>query len=150
MAGLTPLWNKAQISRVFDQFGSRMEDKMLKILQRAGEVFVREARERGAYTDVTGNLRSSIGYVIAQDGVILEGDFQVAGKGSDGDTGVKEARRLSTELALTHDKGLVLIGLAGMDYAVHVENIKGKDVISSAEQIAKKMVKDLAKKTFNG
>jgi hypothetical protein len=65
-------------------------------------------------------------------------------------TGYNTARRFASQLALTHNKGLVLIGMAGMNYALAVENLHGKDVISNSEVIAKKMVKDLLKKALNG
>jgi len=120
MAGLKPIFTQAQVKRWIDRFGDRAEEKMIKALQQTGEYFVTRARETGNYNNDTGNLRSSIGYVIARDG----------------QTGVGEAKRLASSLALTHNKGLVLIGVAGMDYAVYVENMDNKDVISSSESKA--------------
>jgi len=122
---------------------------MIRVLTYAGEHFVVLARENGNYTNVTGNLRSSIGYMVILEGIVISEKFQKADQGTDGETGVRDAKRLAQELALTHNDGLVLIGLAGMDYALHVENIAGRDVISSSEQIAKQMVKQLLKKTLN-
>ena len=51
---------------------------------------------------------------------------------------------------MTHNQGFVLIGVAGMDYALYVENIKGKDVISYAEVEARKELKALLKQALDG
>jgi len=146
MAGLTPMFSMRDVERWTERFTNRAEEKMLRALIYTGEYFVKIARENGAYTNITGNLRSSIGYVVVRDGEIVSSDFQNADTGTGGEKGVQNARRLAHELALTHNKGLVLIGLAGMDYAVHVEQIKGKDVISSSEKAAEKMLRGLLKK----
>jgi len=134
------------VERWTERFTNRAEEKMLQALIYTGEYFVKLARENGAYTDITGNLRSSIGYVVVRDGEVIEDNFKLSEKGSDKTSGMAKSRRLAHELALTHNKGLVLIGLAGMDYAVHVEQIKGKDVISSSEKAAEKMLRGLLKK----
>ena len=65
--GLTPLWNDDDIAHWFDIFIDRAEEKIFKLLQRAGEVFVTYARNKGNYRDCTGNLRSSVGYVIVAE-----------------------------------------------------------------------------------
>lgn len=149
MAGLRPIFTQAQVKRWIDRFGDRAEEKMIKALQQTGEYFVTRARETGNYNNDTGNLRSSIGYVIARDGQTIFGDFQPAGVGTDQKTGVGEAKRLASSLALTHNKGLVLIGVAGMDYAVYVENMDNKDVISSSESKAKRMLKQMLKEVLD-
>jgi hypothetical protein len=150
MAGLTPLFSVRDINKMLKKFEDRAEEKILTILQRAGEMFVREARLHGAYNDITGNLRSSIGYAVVKNGRIIAGQVQQAKKGSDKKTGVERARRLLDDLAATHDKGWVLIGVAGMDYAVYVENISGKDVISSSAKEAEQLLKETIKKVIDG
>lgn len=146
MAGLRPLFSMKEVGRWTSQFIDDAEEKMLEALMYTGEYFVKLAREDGAYNDVTGNLRSSIGYVVVKDGTVKASDFQNADSGPEGEKGVSEARRLGNELALTHNKGLVLIGLAGMDYALSVEQIAGKDVISGSQKEAEKMLKQILKK----
>ena len=69
--GLTPMWSDREVERWFDYFVDRAEERIYKLLQRAGEEFVKLARKKGNYQDHTGNLRSSIGYVIVKDGDIL-------------------------------------------------------------------------------
>ena len=143
--GLTPIFSMAQVESFIGRFTEEAEDKMLETLKYTGEYFVKLARENGAYNDVTGNLRSSIGYVVIQDGDIIQGNFENTGSGPDGEKGVREAKRLAQELALTHNKGLVLIGLAGMDYALKVEQVHGKDVIASSQAAAEQMLKTILK-----
>lgn len=131
-SGLTPLFTQQDINRWVDIFTDRAEEKMYTLLQAAGEMFVRYARESGRYLNHTGNLRSSIGYVIVRNGSIAYTNFKKQDVGTDGEEGVQKAKRLSRELANTYSDGLVLIGLAGMEYALYVEAIESKDVITAA------------------
>lgn len=130
---LKPLFTTKDVSRWFDIFEEDAEDKLIKTLQYAGEYFVKTARKSGKYIDHTGNLRSSIGYVICNDGDIVIADFELSPKkGTDKGKGKREAEMLALAVAKTHNRGLVLIGVAGMKYAAYVEAIEGKDVISGA------------------
>nr|DAK36182.1 MAG TPA: hypothetical protein [Caudoviricetes sp.] len=94
-----------------------------------GERVVNTARLSGEYLDQTGNLRSSIGYIISVDGeIIRQGEFNVV---KDGKDGTKSGEALAQALAKT-SKGITLIVVAGMHYAVYV-SAKGLDVLDSAE-----------------
>lgn len=130
--GMTALFNESEINRWFDRFEEKAEDKLKKLLQAAGETFVKYARESGKYYDHTGNLRSSVGYVIAIDGDTVYDNFQKSSKGTDKMTGENESEKLANELIASHNKGMVLIAVAGMQYAVYVEAMEGKDVIAGA------------------
>lgn len=111
-----------------------------------GEVCLNKARSTDSYKDQTGNLRSSIGYVIVEDGHIVEmSDFALSDKGSDRVTGQRTGRAYVSELARRYSKGLVLIVVAGMDYAAYV-SAKGYDVVDSSELIVDGLVKQLFKK----
>nr|DAN51050.1 MAG TPA: putative tail-component [Caudoviricetes sp.] len=155
MKSMTPLFSQQDLDSWFDIFQANAEDKMMTLLRRAGEYFVKIARKNGKYIDHTGNLRSSIGYVIVNDGSIVESDFQVSEKGgTDKQTGKREAEKLALGLAETHNKGWVLIGVAGMEYAVHVEAIEGKDVVSGAyiqtEQFLRESIQAVFNKAYYG
>ena len=147
-SGLIPLFSQKDINKWVDIFTERAEEKMYTLLQAAGEMFVRYARESGRYIDHTGNLRSSIGYVIVRNGSVAYRNFQKQNIGTEGAEGVERAKRLARELATTHSKGLVLIGLAGMEYAVYVEAIESKDVITAANIKTEDWMKTAVKTVF--
>ncbi|MGL5681670.1 MAG: HK97 gp10 family phage protein [Marinifilaceae bacterium] len=129
---MNALFTDDDLSRFFDRFKSKADETILDILMHAGEEFVTDARMSGNYTDQTGNLRSSIGYVIVKDGNVIRDNFALSEKGSVKMTGHYKARQLVNEIAKTHNNGYVLIGVAGMEYALFVEAIHSKDVISGA------------------
>lgn len=146
-AGLTPLFTTSQIDRWFEHFQSKAEDKMLVLLQAGGEKFIQVARRSGSYKDQTGNLRSSIGYVIAKDGKVVAENFKESDKGSDKSTGKFKGNRLAVEVSLSHKGGYVLVGVAGMEYAAAVE-AKGYEVVSGANTQCEKYLKEVVKSIF--
>lgn len=146
-AGLTPLFTTSQLDRWFEHFQSKAEDKMLVLLQAGGEKFIQVARRSGSYKDQTGNLRSSIGYVIAKDGKVVAENFKESDKGSDKSTGKFKGNRLAVEVSLSHKGGYVLVGVAGMEYAAAVE-AKGYEVVSGANTQCEKYLKDTLKSVF--
>lgn len=131
-SGFTPMFTQGDIDSFVNRFVDRAEEKLLNMLTAAGEMFVRYARESGRYIDHTGNLRSSIGYVIVKNGKIASRNFKKQDVGTEGSEGVNKAEKLARELANTHNTGLVLIGVAGMEYALYVEAMESKDVITGA------------------
>lgn len=132
IGGFKSLFNGAQVQNIMEQFQEKLDSKTVEILQYIGEQFVNEARIKGNYTDRTGNLRSSIGYIILNDGQVIDKSFQKAGVGSGGSEGVSAAKELTNKLAQQYSKGLVLIGVAGMEYAFYVEKKHSLDVISGS------------------
>nr|DAZ05541.1 MAG TPA: hypothetical protein [Caudoviricetes sp.] len=130
--GLTPLFSDSDISQWFDHFQDRAEERFQKLFAAAGEKFVEIARKSGDYKDRTGNLRSSIGYIIAMDGDIVSENFEKSDKGSDGNTGLSKARQLAENISLAYQNSYVLIGVAGMEYAASVE-AQGKDVVTTGD-----------------
>jgi len=123
------LFTTAMIQKTIDKFVS---DKMLKVyrtLMYIGEEFVNNARLKdksmGGFGDITGNLRSSIGYAILHDGIIKKVNLIGKAEGKD------RAKELIAELSKKYNKGFVLIGFAGMEYAAAVES-KGYDVITGS------------------
>lgn len=128
------MFTPAQFDRWFEVFEEQAEVAIYKKLQEAGEYFVKMARESGTYQDQTGNLRSSIGYVIVKDSTVLFKNFAKAGKpkaeSKEPITGDQVGERLATRIA-SGIKGFVLVGVAGMNYSVYVE-AKGREVISGS------------------
>lgn len=117
--------------------------KIIKTLAYIGETCVKYAREKGSYQDQTGNLRSSIGYAILVDGkkVSVAGFEEV----KTGNMGIETGIYFLNELAKQFNRGIVLIVVAGMDYAAAVES-RGYDVLTGSELTAKKMVPVLLNK----
>lgn len=129
--GMTPLFSGEDIERWFDKFQDRAEEKILKLLQAGGEKFVEIARKNGSYHDQTGNLRSSVGYVIAKDGDVIIENFKRSEKGINGSEGISKGRQLAEEVSLSFTGGYILVGVAGMDYAAAVE-ARGNEVVTGA------------------
>lgn len=102
-----------------------------------GEQVLNAARSTDSYKDQTGNLRSSLGYVVAVDGRVADiSSFAVVKNGQEGSkTGADYARKLARK----YPKGIVLIVCAGMNYAAYV-SAKGYDVEDSAEILADRLV----------
>jgi len=129
---------------------AKMKDiakELIKQLCRIGEECVKIARERHSndYGDVTGNLRSSIGYVVLYDGKPVQygASKQYAGKKGNGEAGPPAAEALLNELQAKFPWGIVLIVCAGMNYAAYVEAVHHKDVLTSAELKAEALMKQL-------
>ena len=132
------------IDGMFKAFLLEVERQIIESLCRIGEEAVSMAKtippERG-FTDRTGNLRSSIGYVVFKDGKPVNIAFEAV-KG--GHVGVHEGQRLAQQIGENYTDGYTLVVVAGMNYAVHVES-KGRDVLTSAEKKKKKAIaKELA------
>lgn len=107
-----------------------------------GEEAVKVAREKGSYTDRSGNLRNSTGYVIAVDGQVTTR----AGFDSEDENGAKDKAGLSfaEELARNTNGKAVLVVCAGKSYATYVSR-RGYDVLDSAEIEAKVLAEKLLK-----
>ncbi len=74
-----------------------------------GEEFVTNARQNHTYRDRTGNLTSSIGYVIVSLGKIVVENFEVA---EDGEEGLQKGKELAAEIAARYPYGFALICVA--------------------------------------
>ena len=120
-----------------DVITEQAENAIINILMYVGESCITEARDNGSYMDQTGNLRSSIGYVVVNNGKIV--GMKVCEQVKDGTEGKGKAESYMTRLASEHSTGICLIVVAGMNYAVYVEG-RGKNVLSSAELLAERMV----------
>lgn len=148
--GLRPLWNKKQVKMFFEKAAERAEFIIENLLARTGEEFVKVARLEGNYIDHTGNLRSSIGYVVLKDGKPISMDFQISDKaGTDKHTGKREGEQFALSLANLFPKGYVLICVAGMKYAAFVEAMENKDVVSLAADKAQDFIKEQSRSLFN-
>lgn len=153
MAGIiTAKYDFSDIDKFFEEAFHEVFSFLIELGETAYDTAVREGR----YNDVTGNLRSSLGYVIAQDGkIIKEGGFKqiqgrgenyekvlfttktqktvqfwARGKAGDGSEGSRQGLEYARSLAM-QTKGITLVVVAGMDYASYVNS--RFNVIDSAE-----------------
>lgn len=119
--------SKHDLDTVFLRAKQEFDRKTISYLSRLGKQVVQYAKEHGTYTDRTGNLRDSIGYVVVQYGKIVDEDF-----GSGKSIAKEKARNYAMEIArkLSGSRAY-LVWVAGMDYARSVE-AHGYDVLESS------------------
>lgn len=120
-------------------------DALVKTMCYIGETCIKIARETGDYNDITGNLRSSIGYIVLSSGTVKQygAPVQKSGKTGDGSAGVAAGNELLTKLKAEYPYGVVLVLCAGMEYAAFVENVRGKHVLIDAELEAQRLIDEL-------
>lgn len=128
---------EAALKKKLLQKAHEMENDLLKIMQFVGEKAVKDARlmtkGEGGFGDVTGNLRSSIGYLITKNGQKVYSN--VTGNA----TGIAAFwDAIKDRLSLRNDIYQLFL-VAGMDYASHVES-RGLNVITNQGQM---MIVDL-------
>lgn len=136
----------SEIQKYINNAIEKTDKVVIRNLQRLGEEAVIYARNRTgeeSWYDQTGNLRSSIGYVIAKDGgIVRRGGFSQI---LDGTEGPGEGKEFAKEMADAYPGRYVLIVVAGMNYASYVEEMENKDVLASSslfvERELPKMIK---------
>ena len=143
---ITPQFNSNDIERILREKIEKYHQKVIRILRIVGEKCINEAREYGSYQDQTGNLRSSIGYIVLKDGKPIEkGGFAPTERGTKkGKDGQKEGEVFINKVISQYPSGFVLVVVAGMKYASYVE-ARNYNVLSSAELLAEKEVPKLLK-----
>lgn len=138
MRQITP---EADIMAHLDNELKKKQDAIINLLMYVGENCIREARLNHGYKDQTGNLSSSMGYLILNNGITVKsGGLDTVKQGSEGSV---EGGKFLAELASSNRTGIVLIVVAGMNYAAYVET--NYNVLASSELIAQTMVPRLMK-----
>lgn len=133
-----------KLSEVHDMLmreAERVERLTIRALSKLGEQCVTKIRDRAgdkSWYDQTGNLRSSVGYVIAHNKNIIQ--YSTFNQVKQGSEGVKTGKDLAKELAKRYSNNYVLIVVAGMNYAEFVEAMGNKDVLASTELWAREQV----------
>ena len=124
MPGLLPKFTMRDINARIDRFEKEKTRKMFEVLSYVGIESVKFAKQNHTYEDQTGNLTSSIGYAIIVDGSIDKASMMA-----------EESAKVIDELARQYTNGMVLVVVAGMEYAAAVES-KGYDVITGSSMYA--------------
>jgi hypothetical protein len=103
------------IQKAIEEKVKNAREAIIERLLEAGEECINIARTSHTYTDQTGNLTSSIGYVVIVDGQIVhKSDFTVVKNGFEGSASGKE---YAESMSSMYPKGVVLVVVAGKNYA---------------------------------
>lgn len=143
--GIKANFSSDTIRSRFEKFLQAIERQQIEKLQYLGELCVKHAKlvpPDVGFTDQTGNLRSSIGYMVFKNGVAIHDNYVQT---KEGNKGVKAGQRLAKKVGSKYPQGIVLVVTAGMNYAVHVES-KGRDVLTSAESLARQELPKMIEK----
>ncbi len=134
-----------EVNRYLEDEIKRRVQVIINTLNRVGMQCVKVARDiskPNTFLDQTGNLRSSIGYAVLIDGKIDK--MSSFGPVKNGTEGKKTGVNLINELAQKYSRGIVLVVVAGMNYASYVET--KRDVLKSSELKAKVLLPQMLKK----
>lgn len=115
---MKPKFKLAELEAQIIDWGLENEKKFIIALRYIGEEFVNRARSIDTYKDRTSNLRSSIGYVVAKDGVILRRNYK---QFRDAKLGVARGLNLAEQVVGEYPNGIILVVTAGMEYGLYVE-----------------------------
>lgn len=141
---------QAAIDTLMNAIPQIVEKNIIRTLTYLGEQCVKRVRDRtgeNSWFDQTGNLRSSIGYAVIEDGEkIIESAFPVINQGTQG---ASEGKRIVDLLVPLYTKTYAMIVVAGMKYADYVEAKENKDVLASTELWAKTKIDDYMKRAVS-
>ena len=150
--GVTSNIDIKQIRDYLDKETRKNIQRVVASLQYVGETVVNEIRTShiSDWNDQTGNLRSSIGYILAVDGqpLNMSGFEKVDGPDRDKTTedGSESGKSYAQSLCSLYPKGIALIVVAGMEYAAYVEAMENKVVLAQGEIEARKRVNEMIQK----
>lgn len=127
----------SEIASYFEKRIRMMKTAIARNMCYVGERCVNTARSSHTYRDQTGNLSSSIGYAVSIDGNLVQcSPFpQVL----NGRQGTIDGQKYVLDIIAKYPQGIVLVVVAGMNYAVYVMD-KGYDVLDSAESLAEALI----------
>lgn len=131
---IKPQYTDKDLFKHIDAEIAKKEKQILEAFAYLGEMCVNEARTQHRYTDRTGNLSSSMGYLVVNNGMIVSRGFNN-----------KEGEAYAKREVAAFNRGIVLMVVAGMEYAGYVEAM-GLDVLVSSELFAEKQIPVMMKK----
>ena len=130
--------HSSNIDQVLKEMTEKKFLEYQKTMIEAGRIVIATAKQNGSYKDDTGDLRNANGFLVSVDGVIKHAEFASGTAG-------RKAREKANEVLRPNTDGLFLIVVNGMEYAYYVES-KGYDVLTSAEQLAKRIIPMMLKR----
>lgn len=106
-------------------------------------VRIRDRSAKESWIDHTGNLRSSIGFAVYEQGSkFMESAFSQVLSGTDGSV---KGKKMINDLAKEYSRVYALVVVAGMEYAGDVEALESKDVLASTKLWATSIVEQRVK-----
>lgn len=147
--GVTANIDFRQIRDQLEREVRRNIQRIIASLQYVGETVVNEIRTShiSDWNDRSGNLRSSVGYILSVDGqpINMSGFERVDGPDREKSTedGSESGRAYAQSLCSLYPKGIALIVVAGMEYAAYVEAMENKVVLAQGEIEAWKLVSEM-------
>lgn len=140
---IKPTFKTSDIRAFIAQKHERLEQAVISRFQRIGELTLVEFRTQTSWNDVTGNLRSSGGYIIMRNSQqLVQGGFETIKAGAQGS---ENGKFVIEQVAKKYPTGIILIFCVGMSYAIHLEAM-GRSVLTNPALIAKQLVKDAMEK----
>lgn len=137
----------SEINALIQTEAERVDKIVIQALSNLGDMCVTEARDRAqedSWFNQTGNLRSSVGYVVVAHGrIVKSSDFGTVLQGSEGS---RAGKSLAKELAKKYSSDYALIVVAGMNYAELIEAMDSKVVLASAELFARRELPNMMSK----
>ena len=132
--GLKANFSNSDLKNFHKKIEREVFNKAIRGYKYLGEAFVTHAKNNVGFIDRTGNLKSSIGYVLFVNGQVYKEAYTLHEKGHEG---LKEGPEIAKEIASTlRSNNIVLVFTAGMNYALYVES-KGFNVLTATEHETK-------------
>lgn len=130
MAQITikPQFNISEVKKRISDFKKHIGEHVVEVLKEIANNSAESLRNNAEFLNHTFNLRSSLGAVVFQDGIIVYRNFKDVG----GDDGYKKA--ITVAEANIPSTGIGMMLVAGEDYALYVEAKSNKWVISGSSQ----------------
>lgn len=130
--GIRMTTSTTAINSFLQRAAKKLQENVLKALSKLGDESVARIRNRSAkesWIDHTGNLRSSIGFAVYEQGSkYMESAFSQVLGGTDGSS---KGKKMINDLAKEYSRVYALVVVAGMEYAGEVEALDSKDVLAS-------------------
>lgn len=144
--GIKMVTSESSIRVFLDRAIKTSQQCILTALSKLGEecvVRIRNRPSKSSWIDHTGNLRSSIGYAVYDNGrKFLSSSFEKLISGIEGSV---KGKKMIENLAKEYSKTYALVVVAAMDYAAEVEALESKDVLSSTKTWALSVVEQRIK-----
>lgn len=150
--GIACTFSRSDVEKMLSNNIKNIDVIISRRLVALGVMCIKDARLKGTYTDRTGNLRSSIGFIVynGKSKIKISGFERVKGALGNGRKGHDEGKEFAESLGnkLSRDKVHTLIVVAGMHYAARVESTK-HNVLESTRLFAKGEARRIANDIIN-